>query len=77
MTTALKDDTVAIVSIAEAILWGEQRHKGTDRPLGRLAVSIAEAILWGEQPSGHSIFLCIFCRFNRRGDSLGGATRQS
>ncbi len=38
----------ATVSIAEAILWGEQQliiHRAN----WRLLVSIAEAILWGEQ----------------------------
>ncbi len=65
-----------IVSIAEAILWGEQRRQRIIRLRPpNYEVSIAEAILWGEQ---HSEFekddreygAC----FNRRGDSLGGAT---
>ncbi len=36
------------VSIAEAILWGEQRS-GVTILSCVMAVSIAEAILWGEQ----------------------------
>ena len=39
---------VKVVSIAEAILWGEQL--ATDEPVApAVQVSIAEAILWGEQ----------------------------
>ncbi len=66
-------DALKRVSIAEAILWGEQRlimfiwlQMGV--------VSIAEAILWGEQlafPCPRSFRKSCF---NRRGDSLGGAT---
>ncbi len=37
------------VSIAEAILWGEQRKRGGVFPQRGDHVSIAEAILWGEQ----------------------------
>ncbi len=37
-----------IVSIAEAILWGEQPTSGNNESLAFI-VSIAEAILWGEQ----------------------------
>ncbi len=40
---------VVIVSIAEAILWGEQPVMLAALPDGCI-VSIAEAILWGEQP---------------------------
>ncbi len=84
------------VSIAEAILWGEQQSPAAASPSPQ-KVSIAEAILWGEQPShleinasnrvfqsqrrffGGSNSHCIkhwhwLCSFNRRGDSLGGAT---
>ncbi len=60
------------VSIAEAILWGEQRQSCV--ALYRtLPVSIAEAILWGEQRGGFCPGRRSAC-FNRRGDSLGGAT---
>ncbi len=62
-----------LVSIAEAILWGEQ-HCSVGGLLIILAVSIAEAILWGEQhPTLESVISVGYC-FNRRGDSLGGAT---
>ncbi len=37
-----------VVSIAEAILWGEQ-HRRNAAPGAVVSVSIAEAILWGEQ----------------------------
>ncbi len=61
------------VSIAEAILWGEQPPlAATTAPVR--PVSIAEAILWGEQRRQCAAFLLPVCRFNRRGDSLGGAT---
>ncbi len=39
---------MGLVSIAEAILWGEQRY-GVFTDLESAIVSIAEAILWGEQ----------------------------
>ena len=111
----------ADVSIAEAILWGEQRSPpgehcwagsfnrrgdslggatvaGVGARAARGSVSIAEAILWGEQPHkrvsglGKQMFQSqrrffggsnrphhpgeppIMIGFNRRGDSLGGAT---
>ena len=38
------------VSIAEAILWGEQPTGDSHRLISQSSVSIAEAILWGEQP---------------------------
>ncbi len=61
-----------IVSIAEAILWGEQPPPGPGRlPIND--VSIAEAILWGEQRCFVQVHQPHHC-FNRRGDSLGGAT---
>ncbi len=87
------------VSIAEAILWGEQPPNTLGSLASSMTVSIAEAILWGEQPRNNST-LCPDCIvsiaeailwgeqrnirpdvprakcpcFNRRGDSLGGAT---
>ncbi len=89
-----------IVSIAEAILWGEQRKTGCYSNHGDLfqsqrrffggsngvrllgiapndVVSIAEAILWGEQRGKLSTYSRTITSFNRRGDSLGGATRQT
>ncbi len=62
------------VSIAEAILWGEQHGQTFDCLGGGNGVSIAEAILWGEQPQLDRIERKIDASFNRRGDSLGGAT---
>ena len=61
------------VSIAEAILWGEQRTCFGLRVI-LVAVSIAEAILWGEQPRSITNPQVVPGSFNRRGDSLGGAT---
>ncbi len=61
------------VSIAEAILWGEQ-HVGLALTRYALIVSIAEAILWGEQQPEIKRVLDEHVSFNRRGDSLGGAT---
>ncbi len=63
-----------LVSIAEAILWGEQLVY-TLPPAVVLVVSIAEAILWGEQHGGGVGIGDGSGCFNRRGDSLGGATR--
>ncbi len=61
------------VSIAGAILWGSNRIAWQ---ANTLLVSIAGAILWGEQPGGqcHAMPLARQKCFNRRGDSLGGAT---
>ncbi len=66
----------ASVSIAEAILWGEQpyHHPPT---LQHNPVSIAEAILWGEQHCAEMMHMTGLPSFNRRGDSLGGATLDS
>ncbi len=64
---------MATVSIAEAILWGEQ-HTSDGYGRGYFAVSIAEAILWGEQPANGAGDNVTHNCFNRRGDSLGGAT---
>ncbi len=61
------------VSIAEAILWGEQPPI-CSRYRTASAVSIAEAILWGEQRARGERILWERGGFNRRGDSLGGAT---
>ncbi len=62
------------VSIAEAILWGEQPNGEVATP-SRATVSIAEAILWGEQPQNIIPSPVLRNCFNRRGDSLGGATQ--
>ncbi len=40
----------------------------------RKKVSIAEAILWGEQLNCYAAAIVRKGSFNRRGDSLGGAT---
>ncbi len=89
---------LTIVSIAEAILWGEQHNTHIIQIL-KTTVSIAEAILWGEQRhaasaptprvkefqsqrrffggSNYEFLVSEKLRihsFNRRGDSLGGAT---
>ncbi len=64
------------VSIAEAILWGEQLPI-IDWQFATEAVSIAEAILWGEQRIFLTVSLPNDSSFNRRGDSLGGATPRS
>ena len=45
------------VSIAEAILWGEQRALSF-APSRFASVSIAEAILWGEQLEDQYLMLC-------------------
>ncbi len=62
-----------MVSIAEAILWGEQLDANGET-VGKSYVSIAEAILWGEQHCRNGVDGKARNRFNRRGDSLGGAT---
>ena len=62
-----------IVSIAGAILWGEQ-HRGRKGGNVLMLVSIAGAILWGEQPPPRPRPRSGKSSFNRRGDSLGGAT---
>ena len=61
-----------MVSIAGAILWGVLRLADYfKRHLD--AVSIAGAILWGVLPYQDRQHGCPLHRFNRRGDSLGGA----
>ncbi len=64
------------VSIAEAILWGEQPTFRVLDPRPLILVSIAEAILWGEQLWEFGMAPDEYKSFNRRGDSLGGATHR-
>ncbi len=64
---------LVIVSIAEAILWGEQPILRQGQEVESVSFNRRGDSLGGAT-KGAGVKVYLFCSFNRRGDSLGGAT---